>query len=411
MNKINTTLATPSTRSNHGLLIALLASLSALGQFGSNVFLPGLPMLTQELQVSPSKAVLSYSLYLVCFGCTQLLAGPAADQWGRRPVALWGALIFVLGAIASAIAPSLPILLLARCLQGFGAAFTVVAARAYARDCFEGVALVRVMATMTIAFAAVPAFAPMLGGILAQYIGWRSTLWSSAVLGVAIGLMTWRYLHSPFSVDSAQAAQRSSRPVQIVYLPLLRNQAFLYHVIVGALATGAISAFFGTSPRLFMDVLKITPIEYGLYPPIAVFGFVLGGLLTRKLSGQRPTNTLLRAGVITQMAGIAVLLIPATFGLLHVWQINIGMVVFVTGLGVLMPVSMAQAMSAQSSHSGQAAALIGFAQMLLGALGTQIASALMDHWPALGMQLSMALFVLANFAWIVLKRQAIQPGD
>jgi MFS transporter, DHA1 family, multidrug resistance protein len=385
---------------SHGLLIALLTLLTALGQFGSNIFLPGLPALAGELHVSPTQAVGSFGLYLASFGCAQLLAGPLADRRGRRTVALWGILIFVLGACASALAPSLPALLLARFVQGIGAAFTVVAARASARDNFEGAELARVMATITIAFAAVPAFAPLLGGVLTQYVGWRSTLWVSALAGVVVGWLVWRYMPLSHRPLAASKQSPSSHHTGAVYAQLLRDFAFLRYAMVGALAIGAMSAFFGVSPRLFLDVLKVSPLEYGLYPPIAVCGFVLGGLLTRRMSGRWQADALLRAGAAIQLAGIAMLLLPATMGLLSIWQINTGMVVFVSGLGVLMPVSMAAAMSTQNSHAGQTAALIGFVQMLFGSAGALLGSALMDQWPHLGMQLSMFAFSLANLFWI-----------
>lgn len=409
-----------ASTANMGLLIALLTALTALGQFGSNIFLPGLPALASEFQVSPTQAVWSYGLYLVSFGLAQLFAGPLTDRIGRRTPALWGALIFVVGACASALAPSLTALLLARLLQGIGAAFTVVVARASARDEFEGAALARVLATITIAFALVPAFAPLLGGVLTQYAGWRSTMWVAALTGLAVWMLAWRIMarvrkpathaaHVAHVEQAANAASTLAHSALAVYWQRLQDKSFRRYMIVGALAIGAMSAFFGVSPRLFLDVLHVSPVEYGMYPPIAVTGFVLGGILTRKLSGHWQTDTLLRLGAAIQLTGIAILLVPAATGYLSIWQINVGMVVFVSGLGVLMPVSMAAALSSQSQHAGQAAALIGFTQMLFGAAGTVLGSTLMDQWPNIGMQLSMGVFAIINFGWVFSKHQSSAP--
>jgi MFS transporter, DHA1 family, multidrug resistance protein len=387
-----------TTKREHDIsLIGLLTALTALGQFGGNVLLPGMPALTHELQVTATQAAWSYGLYLASFGILQLLAGSWSDRWGRYPLALMGTFIFALGACASALSPSLPTLLSSRIVQGMGAAFTVVAARATARDHFEGAALARVLATITIAFAVVPAFAPLLGGVLTHYVGWRSTLWVSALVGVIVFLLTCRGMQ-----DTEIRTTSSERPF-VGYLNLLRVHAFRHYTVVGALAIGGMSAFFGLSPRLFLDVLRVSPVEYGFYPPIAVSGFVLGGIIVRKLSGLVHADVLLRIGVATQLFGSAVLLIPAMFGGLSVWQTNSGMVIFVSGLGLLMPVSVAAAMSEQGQRAGQAAALIGFTQMLMGALGAMLGSVIIDLLPVTGMQLTMAAFVVVNACWIYAK--------
>jgi MFS transporter, DHA1 family, multidrug resistance protein len=404
MNSLDRTAAqstSTTSKESDGVLIGLLTALTALGQFGSNIFLPGLPTLARELQATSTQAAWSYGLYLASFGVVQLLAGPWSDRWGRRPLALAGTLMFALGACASALAPSLLTLLFSRLLQGAGAAFTVVVARASTRDHFDGAALARVLATITIAFAVVPAFAPLLGGVLTQYAGWRSTLWVSALAGVAVGLFAWRRMQR-----TAAGAATPPQNAFGAYLQLMSAAAYRHYAIVGALAIGAMSAFFGVSPRLFLDVLQVSPVEYGFYPPIAVSGFVLGGLITRKLSGRVHADVLLRIGVAIQLLGGAVLLFPAMVGWLSVWQINAGMVIFVSGLGLLMPVSMAAAMSEQGQRAGQAAALIGFTQMLLGALGAMLGSLLMDSFPNIGMQLIMLTFVFANACWIFAKRRA-----
>jgi MFS transporter, DHA1 family, multidrug resistance protein len=149
---------------------------------------------------------------------------------------------------------------------------------ASARDYFEGAALARVLSTITIAIALVPAFAPLLGGVLTQYAGWCSTLWVSALAGLIVWLLTWRFMRHAY----IPLSHVSPTSAWTIYLQLMKDAAFRRHALVGAFAIGAMSAFFGVSPRLFLDVLHVSPVEYGLYPPIAVSGFVLGGVLTRR---------------------------------------------------------------------------------------------------------------------------------
>ena len=369
--------------------VLLLTALTALGQFGSNVFLPGLPALTQELRSTGSIAAQAYTVYLLVFGAGQLLMGPLSDLWGRRSVGVVSSLLFIAGAVVCALAPSMNTLLLGRALQGLGAAGAIVVGRASARDHFQGAALMHVMATMTIAFAAIPGFAPLLGGALTQWLGWRSTLWAAAMAGAA--LAGWALVKLPPGARQPLSLSR----IVAVYAQTLRDRGFLLPALIGAGAIGAISAFFGASPRLFIDTLGVSPLQYGLYPPVAVAGFVVGGVLVGRLgAGWGTLGTLVR-GIVFQLAGLLVLIVPVLMGVLQPWVLNLGMVGFVTGLGLVLPVATAAAMSSTSSNAGQTAALIGLLQMGFGAVGNSLANAALNVWPRLGMQAVMAGFTLA----------------
>lgn len=375
--------------------VLLLTALTALGQFGSNVFLPGLPALTQELRSTGSTSAQAYTVYLLFFGAGQLLMGPLSDRWGRRSVGFVSALLFIAGSAVCALAPSMGTLLLGRALQGMGAAGAIVVGRASARDHFEGPELMRLMATMTIAFAAVPGFAPLLGGVLTQGLGWRSTLWAAALAGAA--LAGWVLLKLPPGAQQPLSLHRTAA----VYVQTLRDRRFLLPALVGAGAIGAMSAFFGASPRLFIDTLGVSPLEYGLYPPVAVAGFVVGGVLVGRLGAGWGTSGTMVRGVLFQLVGLCVLIGPVLLGVLQPWVLNLGMVAFVTGLGLVLPVATAAAMSSTVSNAGQTAALIGLLQMGFGAAGNSLANAALDAWPWVGMQMVMAGFTLAValFVW------------
>jgi DHA1 family bicyclomycin/chloramphenicol resistance-like MFS transporter len=164
-----------------GGTIALLTALAALGQFASNVYAPSLPSVASDLQTSAAGVQLTLAVFLAAFAAAQLVYGPLSDRWGRRPIVLAGLAVFLVGTLACAVATDLAGLLGARVVQATGAAAGVVVSRAATRDAFDGPELTRALATVTIAFAAVPGLTPLLGGVIEQ-IGssrgaWRRAGW------------------------------------------------------------------------------------------------------------------------------------------------------------------------------------------------------------------------------------------
>ncbi|MCP5264635.1 MAG: MFS transporter [Burkholderiaceae bacterium] len=378
------------TRPPTAAFIALLALLTGLGQFGNNVFLPGLPALADRFGLTIEQATLSYSVYLAVFGLGQLAAGPITDRFGRRRLGGLAAIVFALGSLMAATATSFQALLLGRILQASGAAATLVISRAVARDLYEGEALRRVLATVMIVFALVPGFSPLIGGALTQFAGWRAALLFSALVGLGGGI--WTLVRLP--ADGPGISHRSSSSLR-VYARLLADPNFLAPVLLCAAAIASISAFFGVSPALFLRGLGISPLEYGLYTPLVVAGFVIGSLAVRRFGVGRSDATVIGWGLAVQVLGCALLILPPALGHLGLGQMIAAMLVFVTGLGIVHPSASAAAMSARPDHAGHAAALLGFAQMSLGALGTLLGSVLFARWPELGMQLAMASFTIA----------------
>lgn len=379
--------------------------LGVLGQFGSNVFLPGLPQIAADFHITPNAASSTYSVFLAVFGVAQLAAGPLTDRYGRRPTALYSTFAFTLGSAICAWAPSLSWLLLGRVVQGLGAAGAIVASRTVARDTYSGSELVKVVTVIMMSFALVPGLSPLVGGLLTEAAGWRSTLWACA----ALGALTLAWAHARLNESLPAPSGRREGVIQ-AYLGVLRNRLFVRLVLVAGIGFGGLLAFFGAAPRLYMLTLGVSPVEFGLYPPMALLGFFVGAQFLRKNSDRYPVRQLLTLAVAVQVVACLVMLVPALFGWLDKWSINIGIILFVAGLGLLSPLASASAMNSQPTHAGQASALMGFMQMVAGALGAALGNWLCNLQPALGTQLSMLLLAVINLALVrTLPRQIDQP--
>ena len=177
----------PSEALTAGRLV-LLASLAALGVFATNIMLPAFPAMARELGVDPRELAWTLSSFFIVFAIGQLFVGPLADAAGRAPFVIGGLVVFVLGSIVCAIAPSLPVLIVGRAIQALGACAASVLARAIARDLYEGPELTRALALVMIAMAAAPGFSPALGTGVALAFGWRSTFVLVAAAGILVAL-------------------------------------------------------------------------------------------------------------------------------------------------------------------------------------------------------------------------------
>ncbi len=371
--------------------IALLAALAAVGQFASNVYTPSLPFVAADLGIDAAQAQSTFGVFLLTFAAMQLVYGPLADRFGRRPVLFAALALFLAGTIACAVAGSLTELLAARAVQAAGAAGALIVSRAATRDSFEGVALHKAMAAITIVFAVVPGLAPLLGGVTQELAGWRATFWLTLVIGAltaAIAFLRLPETNRPTGIKLAPGAILSG------YGAVLSNRiAMTYSVSVG-LVFAAMSAFFAASPALFIGHLGVGAAEYGLYPPIAVTGFIIGGIVTRRLAGKVSPQRIAANGLgIMALALTFMLLLPAA-GMVHKHLFNATMVLNVTGLGVFLPTAISQVLARFPERAGTASAMQGFIQMSGGGVGVFVVSALQPALPIIAMPVVMLSSVL-----------------
>jgi MFS transporter, DHA1 family, multidrug resistance protein len=169
-----------------GWLIALLAALAALGQFASSAYLPSMPAMGLELGASVSAVQFTMTAYLAAFAVMQLVYGPLSDRFGRRPIMLTGCVLFIAGSVLCMVAVSIEAVIAGRAVQAVGACAGAVASRAVVRDLFEGPELTRAMAAIAMAFSAVPAVAPVVGGVLQMLAGWHGSFAASVLFGVVV---------------------------------------------------------------------------------------------------------------------------------------------------------------------------------------------------------------------------------
>ena len=392
------TTARPGRIEATALMIALLAALMALGQFATNVYLPSLPAIRDEFASTDTLAQLTLTAYLVSFAVMQLFYGPVSDRFGRRPLLIYGTLVFAFGSVVCMLAPGMDVLILGRVVQAVGGAASLVVARAVVRDSFEGDQLQRVMALVSIFFALVPGLSPFVGGIIEAYAGWRWIFVLTGVAGLVVFLWMLRRipetLHTPLPRLDLVSVFRG-------YGLVLKSSLFRRYALANGFIFGAMFAFFGGSPNLYIDILGVTPKEYGFYPPLASIGFAIGGFAVSRLTGRVSSVQICNLGLAVVIGGTAIGVLLPLLDIVHKHGFNLSVVIFVTGLGIFLPTAMANALQSVPDRAGTASAMMGFLQMGGAAAGSALVGLYQEQFPVLTypvIMLAMTLLAAAVFA-------------
>lgn len=159
------------------------------------------------------------------------------------------------------------------------------------------------------------------------------------------------------------------------YLPVLASAHFLVLAGVNGCAFGVLFAFLSGAPHVMIEVIGISPAEFGIYPPMAIVGGVIGGVLTGRLAGRVAERRMVEIGLVLLVVGA--LAMPVFFLLGMVWATTITLSMFVVsaGMSMLLPLCTAAAIRPFAERAGTASALMGFTQMATGGLGSGIVAA------------------------------------
>jgi DHA1 family bicyclomycin/chloramphenicol resistance-like MFS transporter len=229
----------------------LLGLFTFSGPVGMHIFVPALPSAAVDLHAPTSELQLTVSLYILGLAVGQLLYGPLSDRFGRRPALLTGLVIFTAASLAGLFAPDARALIAVRFLQAFGGCAGLVLARAIIRDTSEGQDAARRLALMNVLVTAGPAIAPIIGGALTAFWGWRTILLALSALGAANLTLAWGVLPE----TRPEMARVGAKSHMRAYLALLRSRRFLGYAVGGGCATTSLYAFLASAPFIFIDRL------------------------------------------------------------------------------------------------------------------------------------------------------------
>ncbi|MGY6039903.1 multidrug effflux MFS transporter [Aeromonas sp. AE23HZ002T15] len=339
-------------------LILLLVLLVLFSPLAIDIYLPAIPQMAEQLGAEVTLMQGTITWFLFSMGLGQLLVGPLADRYGRKPIALGGVLLYGLSALAAGFAASLGELMLARVLQGFGACATSVAAFSVVRDSYGPKKSGQMISYLNGAICFIPALAPLLGGWLTAKAGWSANFWFMAGYALIVGSwLLWRMPETrPEETSSAGPLISWSR-----YSPVLRSPSFLFNASLCMLSMAVILAYVTAAPVQLMVKLGLDMSGFSYwFTANAALNILACFLAPRFIARVGPRRTLRIGLLVISLSAIALTLVQ------HI-EHPLAMMgpVFFSSIGFAMVLGAAAGMAlAPFGHcAGTAAALLGLFQM------------------------------------------------
>lgn len=357
----------------------VLGLLCCIGPFAIDMYLPAMPAIAADLGSDVAQVQATLSAYFLAFGLAQLVYGPLADMWGRKPPLYAGLALFLLGSVGCTLAPSIEWLIAARFVQGAGGAAVMVIPRAIVRDLHTGPQATRLMALVMLVISVSPMLAPLAGSGLVALSGWRAVFATMAGATVVSFLVTALALPETLRPENRE-------PVDIGHLLrgaclLLASPSFMGLTFIGGFAMASFFVFLATASFVYTGHYGLTPTQFSVAFALNAIGFFAASQFAANLGerfGMGRTVLVATGG----FALFALALLAATMLAEPSLPFLIAMLFMGNAcLGLVIPTAMVMALDDHGDMAGLASSLGGTLQMLAGAAMIALAGPFLDGTP------------------------------
>ncbi len=286
---------------SHRVLVLYCGLLMSISAFSVDITLPSFPAMVSGLSTEMAFVQWTVTAYIFAAGIGQLFWGSASDRFGRKPTLLIGLLIMLGGQFMAALAPSITLLIVARVVQGFGAAAAITGSRAILRDLSSGPELARNMAMATTVFAIGPIVAPLLGAAVADLAGWRIVFAALGMLTVPLLLGLFFY---PETKTQLQADALKPQRAWQNMVALFAHPQSCFFLLISILAMAFMLLILTMASPLYESEFGITGLKFAALFAVNGIGIVFGQMLNRWM--------ICKIGVVNSMLVASVTMLVST---------------------------------------------------------------------------------------------------
>ncbi|KTC90751.1 multidrug effflux MFS transporter [Fluoribacter dumoffii] len=371
----------------HPLLVFVVLMLMVLMQMTTDQYVPSLPAITKIFNSNEASIQLTLSLFMLGLGISHVFYGPLSDKIGRKPPLMFGVGLSIAGSLCCFLAPSVPVLIIGRFIQGFGIGCCGSVGRSLVRDLFTDRVLSKIGSYVGIVSVFIMVASPVLGGYIQEQYGWRMNFLFLLVFGIAIwifALFTLPETNKKLNPDATQFKVMLAN-----YFTLLKSKVFLGYALCACLASAGLIGYLAISPFLFQDGLGLSPIEFGQLTIFIAGAICVSGIINSQLVMSKGVSYMVFIGIILMVSGGFTMLVLTLAGFQNVLSIMIPVSLFSMGVGFTFINAFAGAFHPFPHMAGTVGALYACMQDLSSALSSGIIA--MGQWYG---QFSLAIILL-----------------
>jgi len=349
-------------------LILILGSLTALGPFSIDMYLPGFSGIAKDLNTTVAKVSMSLSSYFIGISAGQLLYGPLLDRFGRKKPLFIGLLVYILASLGCVYVADIDSFILLRFVQAIGSCAATVASVAMVRDLFPVKDIPKVFSLLMLVLGLSPMLAPTIGGYVTEDYGWHTVFFILMCMGVAILIAAQVGLPNSYKPDTSISLK--PKPIISNFLKVLKEPQFFTYAFTGSISFSGLFTYVAASPIIFMDIYHVDAKTYGWIFAFMSVSFIGSSQLNSVLLKKFSSEQMIFGALITQSVIAIVFLVLAVNNLLGLYETIAMLFLFLGCLGISNPNTAGLTMAPFAKNAGSASALMGAIQLGLGALAS-----------------------------------------
>ncbi len=326
------------------------------------MYLPTIPAMMREFHSTPSMTQMGLSMAMLGMGIGSIIWGSLSDHFGRKPILIISLIIFAVSTGVAMLSPSMLIFILIRLVQGFGAGGAMVLSTSIPADVYAGRQLGKLMGIVGAINGIAPAAGPLVGGFLADSVGWRGIF--MVLLAIGILMLFWTSRTRETLPPQRRMATPKFKAYVIAYKKLLLNLRFMLYVLLKALAIASLYAYISSGPFILQDHYHFSALTFGLIFGANALFIALGATLAPRFRIMKQAMVLGTAGMfIFSLALAAVMWWHLPFVYYEVVAIPL-----MVCLGMIFSSANTLAMDVGREEAGTASAILGVVKYILAAI-------------------------------------------